>query len=77
MAEDDPHKIARDLLTHIGAPPGAANVMVRRSAGRPYLVVRLSRGVRVPEGRLPNTFSGLEVVYERRYPGRPLEFRMS
>jgi hypothetical protein len=73
---NDPRKIARDLLAHIGAAPGAANVMVRRREGRPYLVVRLSRSVRVPEERLPTSFRGLEVVYERRYPAHPLMRQM-
>jgi hypothetical protein len=68
---DDPREIARALLRHIGAPPGAANVLIRGGGTRTYLVVRLSPGLRIPENRLPRHFRGLEVTYEPRRIARP------
>jgi hypothetical protein len=68
---DDPREIARALLKHIGAPPGAANVLIRGGATHPRLVVRLSPGLRIPQDRLPKTFRGLEVTYEPRHIARP------
>jgi hypothetical protein len=68
----DARKLAKELLAYLGAAPGAANVLVRSNAGRPYFVVRLSRSARIPANRLPDNFHGFEVVYERRYPARPL-----
>jgi hypothetical protein len=68
---DDARKIAQDLLTHIGAPAGTVNVLVRGASARPRLVVQLSPSARVNENRLPQKFGGLEVTYERRQPARP------
>ena len=69
----DARKIAQDLLTYIGAPAGTVNVLVRGASARQRLVVWLSPSVRVHESRLPRHFRGLDVIYERRQPARPLK----
>lgn len=65
-------KIARDLLKHIGAPPGTVNVLVRGPRMQPRLVVTLSPSLRIPETRLPRRFGGLDVAYEERRAARLL-----
>lgn len=59
-------EIRRALLRTIDAPQGTVTVSRQITPAGDKIVVSLAPGVRIPDDRLPRTFQGIPVKYERR-----------